>query len=252
MTNSKRLGAVLLGALVVAGMGTPVAAADVSAGADLYSAYVWRGITLGGTPVVQPWVDVSGFKLGEQVSFGFNVWSNVALSSRTSGATTLIDGGQFNEFDLTFTLTLPKGFKAGYIEYTFPHTLGNNYLATRELYGSCGLVGDRERRSERLLRHRHGRRLLRLGEPRQGLHVQREGQRQRGRPDWHGRRGLRSRYGGTKGGLYNYNLSAKLSYKAAEKVTLGAVVGYAGSLDKEVLPEQEDKFYAGANVSVGF
>ncbi len=80
MTNSKRLGAVLLGALVVAGMGAPAGAADVSAGADLYSAYIWRGITLGGSPVLQPWVDVSGIKVAEQVSFGFNVWSNVALS----------------------------------------------------------------------------------------------------------------------------------------------------------------------------
>ena len=43
MTNSKRLGAVLFGALVTAGMATPVVAADVSAGADLYSAGKSRG-----------------------------------------------------------------------------------------------------------------------------------------------------------------------------------------------------------------
>ena len=108
MTNSKRLGAVLLAALVVAGVGTPARAADVTAGADVYSAYIWRGITLGGTPVIQPWVDVSGIKLGEKVSFGFNVWSNAALSDWTAADKTLLtEGSRFNEFDVTLSLTLP-------------------------------------------------------------------------------------------------------------------------------------------------
>jgi len=253
MTNSKRLGGVLLAALVVAGVGTPARAADVTAGADVYSAYIWRGITLGGTPVIQPWVDVSGIKLGEKVSFGFNVWSNAALSDWTAADKTLLtEGSRFNEFDVTLSLTLPKGFKAGYIEYSYPYTLGTPYLATRELYGSwahsgivnvglnlnydVGLVDDY------YLSATVGKSLTindKTSVSVDGL-VGLAGE------------DFAKAYYGTKGGLYNYNLSAKLSYKATEKMGLGAVVGYAGSIDTDVLPEQDKKFYVGANFSVGF
>ncbi len=157
---------------------------------------------------------------------------------------------------MTFTLTLPKGFKAGYIEYTFPYTRGHLY-ATRELFGSysysgivnagvnafydIGTVGDFESDGTTPTAPRSGKASPSTTRRPSAWTVS---------SAWPARSSRD--YDGTKGGLYNYNLSAKLSYKATEKMGIGAVVGYAGSLDKEVLIEQEEKFYVGANFSVGF
>jgi hypothetical protein len=57
--------------------------------------------------------------------------------------------------------------------------------------------------------------------------------------------------GGESGGLFNFNLSGKLSYTASEKVTLTGTVGYSGSLDEAHLPEQDASFYGGVGISVG-
>lgn len=242
MTNSKRLGAVLLGVLAVAAMAAPAGAADVSAGADFNSAYIWRGITLNTNPVLQPWVDVSGIKLGEGASFGFNVWGNAPVTGEEYDLKR-----QFDEFDVTLTLSLPHGVKAGLIEYTVVGA-----PATRELFGSYSYAGklnagvsafyDFGTVDDFYLSATVGKSFT-IDEK---TSVSVDGLIGMAGEDF------ALAYDGSKGGLYNYNLSGKLSYKATEKITLGAVVGYAGSLDKDVLVEQDQKVYGGASVSVVF
>ena len=48
-------------------------AADASFGADINSAYVWRGITFNDGAVIQPSLDVT------TGGFGFNVWGNIDI-----------------------------------------------------------------------------------------------------------------------------------------------------------------------------
>lgn len=118
--------AVSLGALASA------SAAEVTVGADVNSAYVWRGITFNDGFVVQPSVDVAG-----PGGFGFNVWGNFDLDKYEVGGETVVDSGDFSEVDLTLSYAIPvEGFDLGIglIEYLFPGAEGS----TREVYVEAG------------------------------------------------------------------------------------------------------------------
>jgi len=223
-------------------------AADVSAGTDLNSAYIWRGITFNKGPVLQPWLDVSGIGLGKDVSLGVNVWSNVDLSDNDG----TLKSGEFSEIDLTATLSLPKGFTAGYIEYTFPAIAPDAGVpGTRELFAgwsgsfivdpSVTVYYDVDEVKDYYV-------LLGVGKD---FTLNEKASVSLGGAVGLAGEDFAVAYGGESGGLYNFNVSGKLSYKASEKVTLTGIVGYSGSLDETHLPEQAADFYGGVGISVG-
>jgi len=57
---------------------------------------------------------------------------------------------------------------------------------------------------------------------------------------------------GTDSGLHDYNFSVSSGIPLAETVELGVFVAYAGSFDKDVLPDQEVDLYGGFGLSHSF
>jgi uncharacterized protein (TIGR02001 family) len=124
--------AVLVAVVLMVGVVQPVSAADVTAAAEINSAYVWRGQTLNDGLVVQPSVDITkgGFRL--------NVWGNLDIEDYDDQ----YDSGEFSEVDITASYvyklnTVDLGL--GYIEYLYPKTDRSGQSGTREIYGSLGV-----------------------------------------------------------------------------------------------------------------
>lgn len=104
-------------------------AADASIGADVVSAYVWRGMTFNDGTVVQPYLDVTA-----ENGFNANVWANYDYDDYDDQLT----GSEFSEVDLTLsygTSVGPVDVSAGYIEYLFP----NGGQGTSEVFVSAGV-----------------------------------------------------------------------------------------------------------------
>ena len=225
-------------------------AADVSAALDINSAYVWRGITFSKGGVAQPSLDVSGVKVG-QVGLGVNVWSNFNLSSWEGR----VQNGQFSALDLTLTASLPKGFKASYIEYVFAvggtTKPGPAEPSTREIMVSWSrampitptvcLYYDVEQIKDVFLLASLARRLELSKKAAATLTA--EG-------GYTGKKFARY-YSGAKGGLYHFNLTGRVSYQVREKLSLSGLVGYTDGFDRAVLPKQDARFYYGLSVGQG-
>ncbi|HRR34252.1 MAG TPA: hypothetical protein P5026_09155 [Kiritimatiellia bacterium] len=97
--------------------------------ADLYSAYVWRGMVLNDEPVLQPGASAS-LPLGGYGSVGVSVWGNMDLTDRNG----CVHGGGLNELDYTLSYVIdtgPVSWEAGHIWYTFPVV---NLGSTKEVY----------------------------------------------------------------------------------------------------------------------
>ena len=128
-----RNGLVVMMAVVLMGVvAQPVSAADVTATADMNSAYVWRGMTLNDGLVIQPSIDIT------KGGFGFNVWGNFDVQDYGDR----IDSREFSEIDLAASYTFNLGstnLGVGYIEYLFPTTDSGGAPGTREIYGSLGV-----------------------------------------------------------------------------------------------------------------
>ena len=107
---------------------SPALAAEATVGADISSAYVFRGITLNDGVVAQPYLEVSGLPVD------LGVWGNIDIDDY-DGA---LDEGQFSEIDIYASYAIPvEGIDAsiGYTEYTYPQ--GGE--ADREVGLSLGL-----------------------------------------------------------------------------------------------------------------
>lgn len=116
----------LLMIMVMMTYGTAVAA-EVTGGVDLYSAYVWRGITFNDGLVAQPSMDVTAG------GFNFNVWGNFDIDDYDNS----LDDGEFSEIDLALSYTVeagPLSVTGGYIEYLFPTTDAGGAPGTREIF----------------------------------------------------------------------------------------------------------------------
>ena len=124
---------VLVGAMMLIGVAAqPAWSADVTAFADINSAYVWRGQTYNDGLVVQPSVDIT------KGGFGLNVWGNFDLEDYDDN----YESWEFSEVDINasyiFKLnTVDLGL--GYIEYLYPTTKRSGQSGTREIYGSLGV-----------------------------------------------------------------------------------------------------------------
>jgi hypothetical protein len=98
---------------------------------DIFSAYVWRGITLNEGTVMQPSIDVA-----LPGGFGVNVWGNFDIAD-SGGA---LNDGEFSELDVTVSYSLSAGsfdLAAGFIQYTFPQQPGPDASDTMEIYVSA-------------------------------------------------------------------------------------------------------------------
>ncbi len=226
---------------LLAGMASE--AADATVSADLVSAYVYHGITYNDGPVFQPSVDVS------KNGFGFNTWANMDIGDY-NGA---LNSGDFSEVDLTAywaTRSLGVDWCVSYAEYLFPNVSdGDGALAgTREII----LAGDRP---------------LPMGFV-AGFKVQYDIDEY---DDFYAKASLSHIYtvgggfdlntsvsGGYAGegvaiggesGFNDYGLKLGLVYQASKELKVNGFIAYAGSIDEDVLPDQDVHVYGGLGLS---
>ena len=99
----------------------------ISVGADLVSRYIWRGIDYGNSPAIQPTLCFSwnGLSVG--------AWGSYAFSKHTIAIndSTMVDAGNFSEFDLYVSYTY-KWFTLLFYDYFTVNGLnpneGNRYF----------------------------------------------------------------------------------------------------------------------------
>ena len=240
----KRFGFVLgvLGLLLGAGVSSATAAA-VSAGADVVSAYVWRGITFNDEAVVQPYLDVTA-----ENGINLNVWGNYDVGDYGG---TLTEDNEFSEIDLTvsygFSLD-PVDITVGHIEYLFPNGGGQgtselfistwaslvaglsagvdfyyDYDELDEYYLSAGIAYD-------------------LDLPR-GLGL--------GFGASAGYAGNRYAADGNHD-FYDYNISLSAGFPVTDTVDLSAFIACSDTFDNNTLPDQDVDVYGGAGFCVNF
>ncbi len=237
MSNtSKRLVCGLLAGVLMAGTAT-LQAAEVTVGADVVSAYVFRGQTENEDAVVQPSLTVE-----HDSGFAISVWANFDIGDD--------DGAhakrQFSEidFDLSYTLDLDViSLTAGYAEYAYPAAQlvteeENGFAkADREVYIAVGTelfpgldltvtvyqdlsAGDTT--------------YAELGasygyEAMEGLTLAVNGS------VGYGAKGAT---GGGKAGWHDYLVGLSADIDVIENVSVSAFVNYVGSLDSDVLPSE--------------
>jgi hypothetical protein len=136
-------------AVFIAGglMGSPPASAQATFGADLdlFSAYVWRGLTLSSKPVAEPALYISFPAGNAEVSVGG--WANIELG-QYDDADDISQGGGAASFDLTefdpyAEISFPAGkatLTGGVTGYIYPNDFGlTEDDNTLEIYGKVGL-----------------------------------------------------------------------------------------------------------------
>jgi hypothetical protein len=223
---------------------TPASAADASFTLDFGNAYIWRGIVLNDDGVMQFGLDASPLNIGS-VPIGFSVWGNYDIGDY--GGT--IQGSEISELDLVVYASLPHGFEVGYIEYQFPQT---EFGDTREFYVTwtrdmviTPTVSFYYDFGE--VDSGYGTLDLAYSFPFQGRSSLGVG----GLVAVAGK-GWGEIVGGTMGGFYNYDVYAAAGYQVSDPFGLQAKVGYAGSLDTDVLPKQPLGEYLLAGVTFSF
>lgn len=238
--------------VVLGSASVPSRAADASLGSDLSSRYIWRGINLSGGPVLQPYLDVAGLRVGP-VPLGINVWANLNLDDWDGR----LQSGQFSEVDLTLTAELPRGIKLGYIEYVFAiGGAGEPSRAlepsTRELFASWS--HPMTVRPAAAFYYDFGSidsGFLLVSLARDQTLTKKAAVEIQAEAGYAGESFARY-YGGAKGGFYHYGVSGRLVIKLGEKGQLAGTVGFASSLDEEVLPRQDTRFFFGLGAAVAF
>lgn len=235
-----------LTALLSAWGSSQAMAADVTAAADINSAYVWRGLTFNDGIVVQPSIDIAAN------GFGLNVWGNLDIDDYDD----TLDSGEFSEVDLTVSYAFdlgPVAASVGYIEYMFPAggastseifvtsgmDIGAGFSVGLELYYDIDQVDDVYATASigysLDLNEKLG---LELG----------------GLIGYAGEDFAEAYAGGTDGGFFNYVLSASLSYAITDALSAGASLNYTDSMDSDVLPDTavDTDIYGGVSIAYTF
>lgn len=223
-----------------------VMAADATAGADLNSAYVWRGLTFNDGLVLQPYMDVAAG------GFAFNVWGNFDLDDYDDA----VESGEFSEVDLTLSYSHTFGSvdtSIGVIEYLFPAggdsttelfitggmDFGAGFSGALELYYDIDQVEDYYITASIGYGYDFNEQTaLELG----------------GLISYAGEDFAAFYAGGTDSGFFNYLLSATLSYSPAENWSVGASINFSDSLDDDALPDEavDVNVFGGISVSYSF
>ncbi len=247
--KSRKSMVLLFLAVILLSAGT-AAGADVTAGVDVNSAYVWRGITFNDGMVVQPSVDVAAG------NFGLNVWGNLDVGDYDD----TLDSGEFSEIDLTLTYSIdagPVGLTAGYIEYLFPTTDIGGAPGTREVFldvsmapaegFATGITGyyDFDEVEDYYLNTyvSYGMSLD------SGLNI-----------DSSASAGYAGSDVSASGdaGFHEYTLTLGMGYDITDMISASAAIGYTDAIDDDVLPDvkagggQDVNFFGGAGIAFAF
>jgi len=232
---------------IVSALSVPQAmAADVTAAADINSAYVWRGLTFNDGIVIQPSIDVAAG------GFGFNVWGNLDVDDYNDTR----DSGEFSEVDLTVSYSFdigPVGASVGYIEYLFPA----GGASTSEIFASTSmdiiygisagleLYYDIDQVDDFYATASIGY-ALDINE-KLGLELG-------GLISYAGKDFTAAYAGGTDSGFFNYILSASLSYAISDTLSTGINVNYTDSMESDALPDSamDSDIYGGISMAYTF
>lgn len=234
--------------MVMMTAGTAVAA-EVAGGVDLYSAYVWRGITFNDGLVVQPSMDVTAG------GFNFNVWGNFDIDDYNKS----LDDGEFSEIDLTLSYTVeagPLSVTGGYIEYLFPTTDVGGAPGTREIFVDVsgepadgfvlGVIAyyDIDEVEDYYFTPYAGYSLAMNEELTLDFGAS---------CGYAGKDFARDVSGGTDSGFHEYTFYLGAGYQM-DAVSLSALIGYTDTMDKDVLPEDaaDVNFFGGIGMSYSF
>ena len=220
---------------------TSAHAVEVSTGIDINSSYSYHGITYNDGAVIQPWLDVS------KNGFGVNVWGNFDLDDYGGS----LEKNEFSEVDLSVYYCSSMAefdWCVTYAEYLYPH------VANAE--GDGALRGDREvvfsldrdlfagfriqtkfhynvdeindLYARLLLTYDHKiNKVLNATVSASGAYA-----------------GDDMTLTG-EGGLHDYDISFSMTWAFRENMSIGANIHSIGSLDEDVLPDQDIDFYGG-------
>jgi hypothetical protein len=253
---------------LVAVLAGSAAATEAKLQTDVFSAFVWRGITVSENPVIQPALDValpSGFDL--------TLWGNLDLGDNHGE----FSSGEFSETDLILSYGYTTGavsLTVGYIEYLYPHqtseatTSGTNEVAlpgarnggalpgTREIYigfdvdlglgfaASTYLYNDVDEVKDFYANGgvTYSYECAAMVTTELGASVGFAGK------DW-----AAYNSGGTDGGFHEYTVTLGVRYPIpASSMEIGAQVAYTDSLDTDVLPDPETHMYGGCSLACEF
>lgn len=213
---------------------------EVEAGADVVSAYVWRGLTLRPGPAAQPW-------LGGGTSWLWvGAWADLGLSDCAGCAR----AGRVDEVDLSLELVAPieaLDLAVGWVEYLLP---GDPGASTREVYASAGAGWDLFTASLAayydlgVVDDVYLDLALGLSAPlAEDLTLD-----ALARAGWAGPRMA----AGGRAGMHDGELRLTLSYQLTEAVALHGYGAAAPSLDPRVLPPQDRPLHGGGGLVAGF
>ena len=224
-------------------------AAEVTAGADVVSAYIWRGLTYNDGVVVQPSVDVA-----HPSGLGLNVWGNFDMTDY-DGA---VDEREFSEVDLTLSYAVPiegpVSITVGISEWLYPKE-GNYTPELPEAHAAVEAKKDTDTREV----------YLNLGyEPMDGLALGMSLNQDIDEVEGtYGDASIAYTYepcdktsleasarigvgdkkfaeyyaGGTKGGLFDWGAKLTATYALSESTELAAFVAYTDNLNDDVFPD---------------
>lgn len=233
MSKAIKIFTAAVGLAALCGLTIPTSrAADVTIGADLASAYVWRGLTFNDSFVLQPSVDVA-----LPANFGFNVWGNFDLDDYEEGG---IESGDFQEVDLTLSYAIPEDWDRvdlgiGLIEYLFPDAGPDS--STREVYGdvsvaltdNLGLGGFFTYDFDEVDDYYASVSLSYGYAVNEELSLEAAGLIGFAGEDF---------AAGGESGAHEYNISLSAAYALNETTELGAFIAYTDAVDDDVLPDE--------------
>jgi hypothetical protein len=229
-------------------------AADATAGLDINSAYVWRGITVNDGLVAQPSLEVG------RGGFSLNVWGNYDIDDY-DGA---VNDYDFSEIDLaaSYSLSTEKfDFSMGIVNYLYP---GSTTESTVEVFAGVGmnLIGGLSAGFTLFYDVDEVESYYADVNLTYTLLLTDALTMEMGAKAGYAGKGFAEYYSaGTDRGFYDYAFSLKLAYALSEALSIGTALYYVGSLDKDVLPDADmaagvwgvdTRFFGGVNIACSF
>jgi len=231
-------------------------AADVTVGAGLNSAYVWRGVTVNEDLVVQPSIDVA-----HPNGWGANVWGNWDVGDNNNQ---IDNDREFSEVDVTLSYNVQQVEQAnltiGNITYAFPSPQDADTRETNEIFlkldkgralgegeitGSFGVYYDWDQVDDY-----YGDVGVTYSHPASDqLSVDLSAQVGFAGSDFAGHYGK-----GTSSGLFNWNATIALNYAVNESVAVSGFIAHTDSADSSVLGSQKTEVdvYGGVSANYAF
>lgn len=230
----------------------PTHAGESNVGLDVNSAYIWRGITVNDGLVAQPWLETV-----TPIGITIGVWGNMDLDDY-DGA---FDKGEFSEIDITVSYTLQlEGveLEAGYVEYLFPQQSDEEgaLASTRELWLKAGV--DLGAGFAMELEYAPDIDEVEDYYSSVGLSYSVEeiipglGASLASKVGYVGKDWAAAYSGGTEGGFHDWNVSLQITCAVSEDLELTGSLINTGSMNKDVLPEQDVETYGGLSAAYSF